>query len=88
MAARSDLDVIEVANPPKLIQELHEILGELHGFGQASAKMLAVQIGSRNLFLPLTFQAQLEELKGQRIAVTLIEGKYYLRILKGAPGGV
>ncbi|MHB8118641.1 MAG: hypothetical protein ACYDHX_07950 [Methanothrix sp.] len=84
--ADNHFGVVTLANSPKLLKELHEILGPLHGFEQVSAKCLAVQIGSRNVFLPLSFQIRLEELRGQWIAVTLIDGRYYLRLLKGESG--
>ena len=66
---------------PKLIKELHEIIGLLQGVEPTSAKLLAVQIGRRNVFLPIKFQARLEGLRGQKIGVTLIRGKHYMRQL-------
>lgn len=70
----------------KPMVENTETSGELEGFEPSRHReFLAVHISGENVLLPATLRADLERLRGQRVAVTLIKKKHHLRALKGEP---
>jgi len=69
----------------RLLKELEEVYGTLTGFEQVARDLLAVNISDRTVLLPIKLQPRLEEPRGRRIVVTLIEGKHYIRQLPPPP---
>ena len=70
---------------PRRLDPLEEVYGPLTGVDPAGKVYVLAHIGPRNIILPVDLRPRLEELVGKRMAVTFIDGKHYVRQLKGEP---
>jgi hypothetical protein len=62
------------------MNELDEVVGELHSIEEMEDRCLLVLIGQISVLLPLELASRLKEFQGKRIGILKLNG-YHVRVL-------